>query len=61
MELEFVRMFNKFIHVGIFFMYSIIAALWWCFFFFFFFFFFFLGGVGGWGAQHLKPLGGEVF
>ena len=26
---EFFRMFNKFIHVGIFLMYSIIAALWW--------------------------------
>ena len=53
---EFFRMFNKFIHVGIFLMYSIIAALWWwcfvcvceC----------VWGGGGGRGAQQLWSLGG---
>ena len=47
---EFFRMFNKFIHVGIFLMYSIIAALWWwC--------FVCVGGRGR-GAQQLWSLGG---
>ena len=49
---EFFRMFNKFIHVGIFLMYSIIAALWW--------WFFVCVGVGGEGLTTFVVIRGVV-